>query len=537
MVTKVRLAPRPFWYKRRGCRQSWRGAPRGAPTMYSRARALPDRRQRLRLLWLIAALWTLFVAGAAAWAIGERVRDHREQTWSNATVRLLGVKDTLSLTFQQLAALPKSLAHWPSVSRFLSAQQRPESSALNDPGRLHLRAQLLGDHAVQAMDAQLDQVAADFGLQLVLLVDQRGNTVANGIADKARQPTVLGSNLRDRDYFVRAMRDGKASQFLLGRLSRVPGLYFAHRVKLDGQALGIAVIKQDSETLNRLLADAAGNIICVTDANGVVVLGNRTSDLLRRLSDPRAQTPQEWDSVYQHVPEPMNWRMSTMRIAGRPVTTAEWGGRRHLAVSAPLDDRPFTVWVLAQLDDGRNAAVPVGGTAAAVWLVGCLLIWGGWRRLQLLDSTLQARRDLLDMAQALPLTVFRYREPAGGGPGRFAVLGRGVRELFGVDASALADDPTLPWRLAHSSRPSSSCATTTAPCGCWRTARRLRKPMAAPSTTATGSTFPAGEKRSCASPPSTSTASTAIFSSMAGVASRTAIRRRSSCSASTTCRA
>ncbi|HJV62509.1 MAG TPA: ATP-binding protein [Albitalea sp.] len=416
--------------------------------MTSQAPAPPDRRQRLRLLWLIATLWTVLVAAASVWVIEDRLREHRVQTWSSAKLRLDGIKDTLSLTFRQLAALPHNLAHRPSVLQFLATPRLPDTSAMDESLRLALREERLRDPAIREMNDLLEQVATDFGLQLVLLIQADGTTVASGIADKS-QPSAVAGNLRTREYFAEAMQRGEYAQFLLGRVSRVPGLYFAHRVDLDGRPIGVAVIKQDAQALNRLLADAEGSLICVTDANGVVVLGNREGSLLQRMPDLATQAPKEWNSVYQRVPEPLAWRMSRLKIAGHEVTTAEWGGRRHLAVSVPLGDRPFTLWVLATLGDERDIVMHSAAVAAPVWLMGCLLIWAGWRRLKLLDSTLQARRDLLDMAQALPLTVFRYSEPASAGPGHFSFLGRGVRELFGVDEQRLEADPTLPWRLAH----------------------------------------------------------------------------------------
>ena len=416
--------------------------------MNSRFPAASDRRQRIRLLWLIATLWTVCIL-IVAWAVArDRVREHREQTWSTATVRLTGVKDTLALTFRQLAAVPKNLANQPWVLEYLSVRRLPDTAAMSDTERQRQRDEVLRDPAVQTMNGLLDRAAEDFGLQLVLLIDRDGNTVANGIADKKALPSAIAGNLRTREYFVEAMQVGQSSQFLLGRVSRVPGLYFADRVDGRDGALGVAVIKQDSETLNRLLADAESSMILVTDANGVVVLGNRSGHLLRRLPDPRAQTPAEWGSVYQRVPEPLDWRMSQLKVGSRDVLTAEWDGRQHLAISSPLGDRPFTLWVLVPLDDERALIIRIAATAAAMWLVGCLLIWAGWRRLQLLDTALRARRDLLDMAQALPLTVFRYQQPASGTQGRFSFLGRGVKELFGVDDHTLNEDPTLPWRLA-----------------------------------------------------------------------------------------
>jgi PAS domain S-box-containing protein len=416
--------------------------------MNSRFPVALNRLQRKHVLWLVAALWTACVVGAAAWLARELVRDHREQTWSTASVRLTGVKDTLGLTFRQLAAVPRNIAHRPTVIEFLSTPRLPDTAGLTDAERNRLRDAQLRDSAVQAMNTQLDHAVDDFGLQLVLLIDRDGNTVANGIADKVTLPTSVANNLRNREYFIEAMMAGESSQFLLGRVSRVPGFYFAHRVDREGRPLGVAVIKQDADTLNRLLTDADGSVLCVTDTNGVVVLANQRGSLLRRLPDPTAKTPAQWADIYQRVPETLTWRMSRMNIGGRDVLTAEWEGQRHIAIAQPLGTQRFTIWVLAPLDDEAAIVWRVVAGAVAVWAFGMLLIWAGWRRLQLLDAALQARRELLDMAQALPLTVFRFQQPAGGG-GHFSFLGRGVRELFGVDERKLMeDDPALPWRLA-----------------------------------------------------------------------------------------
>src|SRR5256885_11131872 len=242
--------------------------------MTSRFPIALNRRQRIRLLWLIATLWTACVIGAAAWLAGARLREHREQTWSTASVRLMSVKDTLALTFRQLAALPRNLAHRPSVVDFLSTPRLPDTAAMADAERQRLQDMQLRDPDVRTMNTMLDHVAEDFGLQLVLLIDRDGTTVASGVVDKSAQPSSVASNLRNREYFTEAMQSGESSQFLLGRVSRVPGFYFAHRVDRDGRSLGVAVIKQDADSLNRLLTDAEGSIICVADANGVVVLAN-----------------------------------------------------------------------------------------------------------------------------------------------------------------------------------------------------------------------------------------------------------------------
>jgi PAS domain S-box-containing protein len=417
--------------------------------MYTRVPALPDRGQRIRLLWLIAALWTTLVAGLCVGLIEERLREHREHTGASANLRLAAARDTLLLTFRQLAALPRNLAHRAAVRDYLAKLQLPDTSVMSQAERAALRQKLLDDVAVKSMNAMLADVVADFGLQLATLMDSQGTAVADGVADKQSMPIVVAENWRLRGYFTGAMRFGQTSQFLLGHFSRVPGLYFSQRVDVSGRPAGVIVVKQDAGSLNRLFADARGSLVFVTDANGVIVMGNREDQLLRRLPNAPPLAPSDSSAIYQRTPAPLPWRLSTLKVSGEQLEIVEWDHERYVLASAPLAELPFTAWVAAPLGEENAIAgrMALGGTVA--WMMGCFLIWAGGRRVQLLDRAVQAQRQLLDMAHALPLTVFRYRQGASDGAGGFTFIGRGVRELLGVDERDLAQDPTLPWRLAH----------------------------------------------------------------------------------------
>ena len=344
-------------------------------------------------------------------------------------MRLNAIKDTLAITFRQLAALPMSLAHRTSVTNFLDGRpttQRPE------PER-------------QEINQTLDRTAADFALPLVILLDRSGYVVGTTGAWRNRPPSAE-TNLGNREYFVEAMAKGTSMQFLLGRMTRSPGVYFASRVERNGAVVGVAVIKQDAETLNRLLKDADGSRIFVSDAQGVVVLGSHADMLLQRLPDaPRPPVALD-EAVYQRVPSQLAWETSRTSSGARSLQLTTIAGLPHLTLSSQLGDTPFRAWVADPLDDEPLIARNLGIGALAVWLVGVLLIWLSWRHLQSLDDALQARRETFELTQALPLTVFRYQQPAKGSP-RFSFIGRGVEELFGVDAEQIERDPRLPWRL------------------------------------------------------------------------------------------
>ncbi|HZT54578.1 MAG TPA: histidine kinase dimerization/phospho-acceptor domain-containing protein, partial [Burkholderiaceae bacterium] len=380
-----------------------------------------------RVVWILTAAWSLAIFAIAVWWAQDRLHEHHEQSAATAAVRLSGVKDTLSISLRQLAALPLDLSHRRGVPAFVAAG-RP------------------ADERTPSADIQptLDQMAADFDLPLVSLIGGDGEVLAS--SGRARVPAI-GMKLATREYFTDAMRDGASVQFLLGRASRVPGLYFANRVLRDGLPVGVAVVKQDTATLSRLLSDADGARVFVTDANGVVVFANRDDMVMKRVPGlpPLAEEPTR--ATYLQLPPTLDWEQSHLNDSPRATLVTRVGPMRHATLSSPLAGTALKVWVLEPLDEEAQIARSAWVGGGAIWLLGCLVIWLSWRRIQSLDAALQARRHTHELAQALPLTVFRYTQPAVGEP-RFAFLGRGVEELFGMPAANFERDPTLPWRIA-----------------------------------------------------------------------------------------
>jgi PAS domain S-box-containing protein len=211
----------------------------------------------------------------------------------------------------------------------------------------------------------------------------------------------------------------------------------------------VAVVKQDTATLNRLLNEADGARVFVSDTHGVIVLGNHTDMLLRRIPGAPAPAEAVAQAIYQAQPEAVDWQQSRDTGGGRSMLITSIAGTRYVSLSAPLGDAPLKLWVLEPLDEEASIVRSTWVGGSLLWVAGGLLIWISWRRRESLNAALSARREIVEIAQALPLTVFRYTEPVKG-PGRFSFLGRGVEDVLGVDEMALGQDPGLPWRLAGS---------------------------------------------------------------------------------------
>jgi two-component system sensor histidine kinase/response regulator len=409
---------------------------------------------RARTAWIAAGLWTLLLAGLAAWGLQTRLRSLHDQGHAAAGVRLGAVVDTLGISFRQLAALPASLARRPAVIEFLETPGRvPPLAHLGPAEQLERYTAYRREPAVRAMQVETDAIALDFSLPYVAIIDVQGQVATSSLPNPDEAPR-LPPNLRHREYYIEAMARGSGSQFLLGAVTGVPGVYFAHRVERDGRALGVVAVKQDAAVVNRLLGSGDDDIVCITDAHGTIVLANRAETLLRSM--PGAATPRQvdWNALYRRTPEPLGWQLEAARSGDREELRTRVGGIDHIVRSAPLAGTPFTAWVFTPLTEERAIRTRFTGAAVALWSFGMLLLWIGWRRLQLLELALRARRETGELAQALPLTVFRYEQPARGA-GRYSFVGRGVEHLFGIPPGALDQDPTLPWRLAgrHDGRP------------------------------------------------------------------------------------
>ena len=122
----------------------------------------------------------------------------------------------------------------------------------------------------------LQSVGDTLRLHRAFLLNPNGICVASNDANHANN--LLGVDLSDRDYFIRAMRGESVAQFLVGRVSTIPGFHFSAPVKGPDGYLGVVVLKLDTDTLAQQLYLPTG---FVTDSAGVVVVSDTPENMLR----------------------------------------------------------------------------------------------------------------------------------------------------------------------------------------------------------------------------------------------------------------
>ena len=137
-------------------------------------------------------------------------------------------------------------------------------------------AALKGEGDFAECTRYLQSVGDTLRLHRAFLLNTNGICVASNDASLANN--LLGVNLADREYFIRAMRGKNATQFVVGRVSTIAGFHFSAPVIGPDGYLGVVVLKLDKDTLAQQLYLPTG---FVTDDAGVVVVSDTPENMLR----------------------------------------------------------------------------------------------------------------------------------------------------------------------------------------------------------------------------------------------------------------
>ena len=401
---------------------------------------------RVSLGWALA-LWTAVVVGGAIVFITSQIDTHRREQLKAGQTRLDSLSETLNIAMQQLDALPRALARQTAIVEFLRDTQIAESASITDLDLQRMRADLSRRTAVMDMSSLLRQTAQDLHLNNIFLLDRFGTALAEARFDAS--VNVLGANFRTRRYFIEAIESGSGAQFAVGRITKIPGFYYAARVGDEHRTLGVVGIKQAPTAFAPLLADQRLRLL-VVDGQGVVLMSNHDDELLARtpLQGPMTMRADLAQRLYQRELRELPWRISQERVGPGTVLHVVIDGTAYFAQRHALSHGDLTAWVLTpQSGEGAAAAGPLLAAVLALTL-GYWMIAALGQRARREVALARTQRDLQSMTHALPLVVFRYLQNAEG-QGQFTFVGQGLSALLGIAPHNLRDDPTHPWRMAR----------------------------------------------------------------------------------------
>ncbi len=207
----------------------------------------------LGLAWMLASQHTGQVAGETL-----------SQERSSADKQLGYVASSIQDALDWQAGLSTALAHESALRQALLRAKRNGSEAASSAEELQRRWQ--ADAPLRALNAYLQSQARLLKTDEIWVMRADGRAIA--ASNTTRPDSFVGADFSERDYF-RATRSGESGrQFAIGKVSRIPGFYFASPVIVDGENLGAVAVKLNISSLTQRLA---GSGVFLTDRHGVIV--------------------------------------------------------------------------------------------------------------------------------------------------------------------------------------------------------------------------------------------------------------------------
>lgn len=199
-----------------------------------------------------------------------------EQQLKQGEEQLESLSESIEDALTAVSGIPAVLAHDEIVRRELAAfgpGQRAFSSS-----REQNKERWESTPSLKQLSQRFQIVANNLRADVVWVLNSAGDCIA---ASNIGTPlSFIGGNYSDRQYFRDTIGGGAGRQYVVGRLSRVPGLYFASPVVLEGKFAGSVIVKRDLTHFERWTRQIDAFI---TDEQGVIVLAREKGLELRTL--------------------------------------------------------------------------------------------------------------------------------------------------------------------------------------------------------------------------------------------------------------
>jgi diguanylate cyclase (GGDEF)-like protein len=226
----------------------------------------------------IAVLWAI-----AAWMLVDRQREERTaQIVARESGDMAKSVDAISANvdrlFNRLHGVAAILANSSDVKTGL-ARFGPDAppSGLSYEER---KAAWTAAAELRPLDDYLRIARSDIGVDIIWVLNAGGDCVAASNAGESL--SFVGTNYGDRDYFRAAKAGERGRQYAVGRVTKVPGLFFSAPVSAQGRVLGAVALKSDLTRLASALNDPHA---FVTDDRGVIILSADPEIDMRALPD------------------------------------------------------------------------------------------------------------------------------------------------------------------------------------------------------------------------------------------------------------
>ena len=138
---------------------------------------------------------------------------------------------------------------------------------------------------VEQLQAKLQRVSEEADTRALYVIGKNGHILAAGQSHATEQ--MIGRNLNDRSYFVKAIESGRSSYLGVDPASGRVRYYLAEAIT-DPALLGVAVVRIEFDALESTW-ERGGERVLITDADGVVFLTSTPAYRYRLLPGAAAQ--------------------------------------------------------------------------------------------------------------------------------------------------------------------------------------------------------------------------------------------------------
>jgi Signal transduction histidine kinase regulating C4-dicarboxylate transport system len=287
-----------------------------------------------RLLGWVAGVVLLVAAVVLAGRAAERAQIAR--LYESDKVRVERYAEILGGELSKYNYLPRIVGLNPAVSGLLRDP--------SDPVR------------VDAVNRYLGEINREAGSEALYLVDRQGVVIAASNWDLPI--SFVGIDLTYRPYVTNALKDGVGEFYGIGTSSGEPGYYFARAIDVDGERLGVVVVKVALRRVENPWGPGADPAM-VVDEHGVVILTSvpawryRTVGPLTPEALQTAQTTRKYADVEL---QPLGLRVESPIRNGFSVVSLPVAGDgskrvRYVAQQAELSRSGWEITVLTPATD------------------------------------------------------------------------------------------------------------------------------------------------------------------------------------------
>ena len=187
---------------------------------------------------------------------------------AQARKQLDGITGEIDNALRILSNVPRIVAGDSSVQRQLARfgpQASPSTVSYADRKRIWT-----DDSQRSGLQAFLLATATGLDADVIWIVNAAGDCIASSNANKS--VSFVGTNFSEREYFLQARNGKSGRQYAIGKVSKIPGLYYSHPVlNVRGEFIGAVVVKRDITDFRHI---ARPYNAFLADSNGVIVLSD-----------------------------------------------------------------------------------------------------------------------------------------------------------------------------------------------------------------------------------------------------------------------